>query len=95
MRIMVRTSACAAPLVLHEDLIMLFVNIPIAGRGIGPEDGLWYGTPTLKSGWRGWRGRRGCKEEIQRTSELARVNALARTVRVSPLEIVRGLEKVG
>ena len=92
---MVRTSACAAPLVLHEDLIMLFVNIPIAGRGIGPEDGLWYGTPTLNSGRRGWRGRRGCKKEIQRTSELARVNALARTVRVSPLEIVRGLEKAG
>jgi hypothetical protein len=33
--------------------------------------------------------------EIQRMSELARVNAIARTVRVSPLEIAWALEEAG
>ena len=41
------------------------------------------------------RAHYGVRKDIQRKIELARVNAIARTVRVSPLEIVWGLEEAG
>jgi hypothetical protein len=40
----------AAPAGLCEGVIMLFVTIPIASCGIGPEDKVRHGTPTLKVG---------------------------------------------